>query len=140
MPNITIPRDPFTLGVQHLTYADVIDGVGAAARAMVQLGWQTPPYGQVASFEVQLRDDNAGDGQWLRVATVAPPHVTVEVPLPDAGIWSLRVRCLFVVGGGSSYVWQLASVTEIAMDRGYGTASTAACKASVITSATGIVT
>jgi hypothetical protein len=42
--------------------------------------------------------------------------------------------------GGSSYVWQLAAVTEIAMDRGYGTASTAACKVSVITSPTGIVT
>ena len=42
--------------------------------------------------------------------------------------------------GGSSYVWQLAAVTEIAMNRGYGTASTATCKVSVITSPTAIVT
>lgn len=42
--------------------------------------------------------------------------------------------------GGSSHVWQLASVTEIAMNRGYGTASTAACKVSVVTSPAGIVT
>ena len=42
--------------------------------------------------------------------------------------------------GGSSYVWQLSAVTEIAMDRGYGTASTSGCKVSVITSPTGIVT
>jgi hypothetical protein len=42
--------------------------------------------------------------------------------------------------GGSSYVWQLSAVTEIEMNRGYGTASTSGCKVSVITSPTGIVT
>jgi uncharacterized membrane protein len=42
--------------------------------------------------------------------------------------------------GGSSYIWQLASVTDINTDHGYGTASTRSCKISVIASPAGIVT
>lgn len=42
--------------------------------------------------------------------------------------------------GQSSYIWQLSAVTDIATDRGYGTASTRYCKVSVIASPTGIVT
>jgi hypothetical protein len=42
--------------------------------------------------------------------------------------------------GQSSYVWQLTSVTDIDVDRGYGTASTRFCKVSVIASPVGIVT
>jgi hypothetical protein len=41
--------------------------------------------------------------------------------------------------GQSSYIWQLSAVTDIATDRGYGTASTRFCKVSVIASPTGIV-
>jgi hypothetical protein len=41
--------------------------------------------------------------------------------------------------GQSSYIWQLSAVTDIATDRGYGTASTRFCKVSVITSPAGIV-
>ncbi|MEY9437336.1 hypothetical protein [Bradyrhizobium elkanii] len=41
--------------------------------------------------------------------------------------------------GQSSYVWQLSAVTDIATDRGWGTASTRYCKVSVIASSTGIV-
>jgi hypothetical protein len=41
--------------------------------------------------------------------------------------------------GQSSYIWQLSAVTDIATDRGYGTASTRYCKVSVIASPTGIV-
>ena len=42
--------------------------------------------------------------------------------------------------GGGSYVWQLSAVTDIEMDRGYGTASTRSCKVSVATNPSGIVT
>jgi hypothetical protein len=42
--------------------------------------------------------------------------------------------------GQSSYVWQLTAVTDIAVDRGYGQASTRFCKVSVIASPVGIVT
>ena len=42
--------------------------------------------------------------------------------------------------GGSSYVWQLSSVTDVNTDRGQGTISTRYCKVSVITSPVGIVT
>jgi hypothetical protein len=41
--------------------------------------------------------------------------------------------------GQSSYIWQLSAVTDIATDRGYGTASTRCCKVSVVASPTGIV-
>src|SRR5882724_349434 len=41
--------------------------------------------------------------------------------------------------GQTSYVWQLSAVTDIATDRGFGTASTRFCKVSVIASPTGIV-
>jgi hypothetical protein len=37
------------------------------------------------------------------------------------------------------YIWQLSSVTDIATDRGYGTASTRYCKVTVITSPAEIV-
>jgi hypothetical protein len=42
--------------------------------------------------------------------------------------------------GQGSYVWQLTSVTDINVDRGYGTASTRFCKISVIASPAGIIT
>jgi hypothetical protein len=41
--------------------------------------------------------------------------------------------------GQSSYIWQLSAVTDIATDRGSGTASTRYCKVSVITSPAGVV-
>jgi hypothetical protein len=41
--------------------------------------------------------------------------------------------------GQSSYIWQLSAVTDIAADRGYGTASTRYCKVSVIASPAGVV-
>lgn len=42
--------------------------------------------------------------------------------------------------GQGSYVWQLTAITDIDVDRGYGTAQTRFCKVSVITSPAGIVT
>jgi hypothetical protein len=41
--------------------------------------------------------------------------------------------------GQSSYIWQLSAVTDIATDRGFGTASTRYCKVTVITSPAGVV-
>jgi hypothetical protein len=41
--------------------------------------------------------------------------------------------------GQSSYIWQLSAVTDIATDRGFGTASTRYCKVTVIASPTGVV-
>jgi hypothetical protein len=41
--------------------------------------------------------------------------------------------------GQSSYIWQLSAVTDIAMEKGYGTASSRYCKVSVITSPTGVI-
>jgi hypothetical protein len=43
-------------------------------------------------------------------------------------------------GAEASYVWQLSSVTDIEMNRGSGSATTYACKVSVIASPTGMVT
>jgi hypothetical protein len=51
---------------------------------------------------------------------------------PPASVFKLN-------SGQSSYIWQLSAVTDIATDRGYGTASTRYCKVSVIASPTGIV-
>ena len=42
--------------------------------------------------------------------------------------------------GQTSYQWQLSNQTDIAVGRGYGTASTRYCKVTVIASPTGIVT
>ncbi len=42
--------------------------------------------------------------------------------------------------GGSSYTWQLASITDINTDRGSGTASTRTCRVTVITSPAGLIT
>jgi hypothetical protein len=41
--------------------------------------------------------------------------------------------------GQTSYIWQLTAVTDIAVDRGFGQASTRFCKVSAIASPTGIV-
>ena len=42
--------------------------------------------------------------------------------------------------GQTSYQWQLSNQTDIAVDRGFGHASTRYCKVSVIASPTGVVT
>src|SRR5260370_40897499 len=42
--------------------------------------------------------------------------------------------------GQRSYVWQLTSVTDIDVDRGYGTSSTRFCNVIVFASAVGMVT
>lgn len=102
-PNISIPPDPFTLGVQSFGYAEVIDGAGAGARAIVALSWQVPRFGKIASFEVQMRDDVAGGGLWARIGSVLPPDVAIAVPLVAAGTWSFRVRCLFLDGTASDW-------------------------------------
>lgn len=41
--------------------------------------------------------------------------------------------------GGSSYVWQLAARTDIAVDRGYGSMATRVCKVSVVADERGTV-
>lgn len=53
--------------------------------------------------------------------------------------WGPPTSMFKMNSGQSSYVWQLSSVTDIAMNRGYGSASTYGCKVSVIASPTGIV-
>lgn len=104
VPNVTIPADPYTLPPRDLRYVEVIDGQGATARAVVRLSWQVPRFGTIASFEVQQRDDNS-NGAFVTVDSVAPPHTETQLPLPAAGVWSYRVRCLFT--GGSASSWTL---------------------------------
>lgn len=41
--------------------------------------------------------------------------------------------------GGSSYVWQLAARTDVAIDRGYGSMATRVCKVTVATDERNIV-
>lgn len=101
-PHVTIPADPYTLPPRDLRYVEVIDGQGATARAVVRLTWQVPRFGIIASFEVQQRDDNAA-GAFVTVDSVAPPHTDSQLPLPAAGVWSYRVRCLFTNGTASAW-------------------------------------
>lgn len=101
-PNITIPPDPLTLAPRNLVYLEVIDGQGAAVRALVRLSWQVPRFGNITSFEIQQRDDDAG-GAFQTVLTVAAPHTLADVPLISAGTWSFRVRCLFDDGTVSGW-------------------------------------
>ncbi|MEN6535656.1 MAG: host specificity factor TipJ family phage tail protein [Bryobacteraceae bacterium] len=101
-PNVTLPPDPFTLPPRDLKYLEVIDGAGASVRALVRLTWQVPRFGNITSFEVQQRDDNA-DGPWARIDTVVPPRTGSDVPLIAAGVWSFRVRCIFVDGTTSDW-------------------------------------
>jgi hypothetical protein len=54
--------------------------------------------------------------------------------------WGPPTSMFRMNSGGGSYVWQLSSVTDIHMRNGSGSASTYACKVSVITSPAGIVT
>ncbi len=101
-PHVTIPPDPFALPPRDLQYLEVIDGKDAVARALVRLTWQVPRFGRIVSFEVQQRDDDAA-GPWVTVATVPVPKTTVDLPLPAAGVWSFRVRCLFDDGTVSAW-------------------------------------
>ncbi|EJN15682.1 hypothetical protein PMI42_00699 [Bradyrhizobium sp. YR681] len=110
-PNVTIPADPYTLPPRDLRYVEVIDGQGATARAVVRLTWQVPRFGIIASFEVQQRDDNAA-GAFVTVDSVAPPHTDTQLPLPAAGVWSYRVRCLFTNGTAST--WSLLEHVTLA--------------------------
>jgi hypothetical protein len=54
--------------------------------------------------------------------------------------WGQPTNMFKMNSGQSSYVWQLSATTDIAMNRGYGSATTYACKVSVIASPTGVVT
>lgn len=101
-PNITIPADPFTLAPRDLRYAEVIDGNGASVRAMVALIWQVPRFGNIASFQVQRRNDDAG-GPWTTVDTVLPPATSSSAPVTSPGVWSFRVRCIFSNGTASDW-------------------------------------
>lgn len=103
-PNVTIPADPYTLPPRDLRYVEVIDGQGATARAEVRLTWQVPRFGLIASFEVQSRDDNAA-GAFVTVESILPPHTDAQLPLPAAGVWSYRVRCIFT--NGTTSTWSL---------------------------------
>nr|WP_041756622.1 host specificity factor TipJ family phage tail protein [Bradyrhizobium sp. ORS 278] len=93
-PHVTVPPDPLSLPPRSFRFLEVIDGRGATARALVRLVWQLPRLGKTVSFDVQLRDDDAG-GDWTAAAHVLAPTMTVDVPLTSAGIWSFRVRCVF---------------------------------------------
>ena len=102
-PNVTIPADPFTLPPRNLQLTQLIDGSGQGVRALVQLAWQVPRFGKIASFQVQRRDDNAGAGDWQTVDSVLPPLTVSSTVLPNSGIWSYRVRCLFTDGTASAF-------------------------------------
>jgi len=82
--------------------AEVIDGIGAAVRALVVCRGRCRGSARSPLSRWQQRDDNAGDAIWQRVETVAPPHVTSEIAIIAAGIWSFRVRCLFTDGTASN--------------------------------------
>lgn len=112
VPNVTIPPDPYTLPPRDLRYAELIDGQGAAARALVHLSWQVPRFGNIRIFEVQLQDvDN--DLSWTTVAPgVAPPATAVDVPITRAGVYSFRVRCLF--NNGTASAWSTLSNVNLA--------------------------
>lgn len=102
-PNVTVPADPFTLPPRDLHYAELIDGSGAAARAIVQLIWQVPRFGNISSFEVQIQDVESGSGLWTTVGSAIPPATTFDVVLSKAGIFSFRVRCVFDDGTVSNW-------------------------------------
>lgn len=110
-PNITIPPDPLTLPPRDFRYSQDIDGQGATARAIVHLFWQVPRFGNIASFEVQLQDNDNG-GPWGTVASVVPPSTSVDVPISRAGVFSFRVRCIFTNGTASAW----ASLENLALD------------------------
>ncbi|GAB9224813.1 hypothetical protein BDS110ZK18_66800 [Bradyrhizobium diazoefficiens] len=101
-PHVSVPADPFALPPRDLTYLEVVDGKDASVRALVRLSWQVPRFGNIASFEVQQRDDDAG-GAFVTVATVPAPQTTADVALISAGVWSFRVRCLFTDGTASDW-------------------------------------
>ena len=54
--------------------------------------------------------------------------------------WGPPTSMFRMNSGEGSYVWQLSAVTDIEIHNGSGSASTAACKVSVIASPTGVVT
>jgi len=109
-PNVSIPADPFTLPPRNLVYTQVIEGQGANVSAVVRLAWQLPRTGNVVSFDVQARDDDAG-GDWATVDSVPVPRMTTDVALTTAGIWSYRVRCVFSDGTVSTWT----SLLELAL-------------------------
>ena len=102
VPHVSIPADPFTLPPRDLTYQEVIEGQGVSVRALVNLIWQVPRFGRIASFQVQQRDDNAA-GDWVNADPVLPPATRAAVPLISAGVWSFRVRCIFIDGTASDW-------------------------------------
>lgn len=101
-PHVTIPPDPFTLPPRDLVCAEIIDGEGETLRALVRLTWQVPRFGRIAAFEVQARFEDAGQ-DWVRVDSVAPPRTLSDIAITGAGVWSFRVRCLFVDGTVSDW-------------------------------------
>jgi predicted phage tail protein len=101
-PNISIPADLFTLPPRNLRYQEVIDGTGAAVRALVRLTWQVPRFGSIVSFEVQQQDVATG-AAWVTVDSVPAPRTMTDVPLIASGSWNFRVRCNFSSGQASDW-------------------------------------
>jgi hypothetical protein len=108
-PNVTIPPDPFSLPPRDLQYSEVIDGDGTNVRALVRLTWQVPRFGNILSFEVQAKFENAGQ-DWTRVDSVPPPRTSSDIAITGAGVWSFRVRCIFTDGTASDWA-TLSSLT-----------------------------
>lgn len=97
-PGISDPVDPLTQAPSNLTVLEWIEAGGKSFRTMAKLSWQVPRFGKIASFHVQKRDDDAGEGWRNAAPPVLPPKTSADIVIEAAGTWSFRVRCIFSDG------------------------------------------
>lgn len=108
-PNITAPVDPLTLQPEDFQVIEIMDGYGPSVRAIARLSWRAQRRGNVLAFEVQQRDDNvSGDYKTVKTTT----DTTVDLEIIDAGVWSYRVRSLFVGGTYSNWTTKASNTFQ----------------------------
>jgi len=102
--------DPFTLPPRNLRVTDYVyaDG-GTRYWAAMRVTWEPPAYGRTVQFQVQYREEK--DLAYITGGSYGPAETTAEIRQLEAGVYTIRVRCIFDNGKFSDWAVAPAKAT-----------------------------
>lgn len=102
--------DPFTLPPRNLQVTDYVyaDG-GAQYWAALKVTWEPPAYGKTVQFQMQYREEN--DLAYITGGSFDPSVTSAEIRQLEAGVYTIRVRCIFDNGKYSDWAVAPAKAT-----------------------------